>query len=264
MPNLQIFQVDAFADNVFEGNPAAVVPLTLDWLLDETLQKIAAENNLSETAFFLRNARGIFELRWFTPNCEVDLCGHATLAAAYVLFNLLDFREDCIVFESRSGVLRVTQGDGLLTMDFPALALNQEPINAALAARLGVSPISQYGSMDTLLVLGSQDDVRSFDPDLGVISDYGTRCVIVTAPSVDGIDFVSRVFCPNAGIAEDPVTGSAHCVLTPYWSEITGKSKLVGQQVSKRGGILHCELRGDRVYISGKACLYLIGTIHIP
>lgn len=258
---IPIYQIDAFTSRVFSGNPAAVCPLE-DWLDDAQLQAIAAENNLSETAFFLRKGDG-YELRWFTPVCEVELCGHATLASAYVLFERLGHRGEVITFRTRySGTLTVRRDGDLLAMDFPAWPLEPGDPPEALLRGLGVTPIETWVSDYYLVALGSEADVRSLRPDVEPLRELHPRCVIITARGGD-CDFVSRFFAPSYGIPEDPVTGSAHCALTPYWSKRLGKTKLHALQVSPRGGELFCEDRGERVGIAGRAAAYLEGTITV-
>jgi len=255
------YQVDAFASRVFEGNPAAVCPLET-WLEDSLLQSIAQENNLSETAFFVPGARG-FELRWFTPVDEVDLCGHATLATAHVIFETLGYSGPVIPFETRSGQLFVKkQGNGL-QMDFPA----QPPLPCDIPALLlgglgGQRPIEVLAAADYVAVFDSEATVRAIRPDHNQLGALDLRGVIITAPG-DDVDFVSRFFAPQLGVPEDPVTGSAHCELTPYWAARLGKKVLSARQVSQRGGSLICELSGDRVLISGSAVTFMEAEINL-
>jgi PhzF family phenazine biosynthesis protein len=260
---LPLYQVDAFASELFSGNPAAVCPLD-KWLDDRTLQAIAAENNLSETAFFVRSGAG-FELRWFTPLIEVALCGHATLASAYVLFNVLSRPQDLISFQTRkSGILTVTRRGELIEMDFPARPPNPMEEPRELKEALGATPQQVLGSEEDLLViLADERSVTELKPDFTALSKIERQGVIVSAEG-ERSDFVSRFFAPLVGIPEDPVTGSAHCVLVPYWSRILGKQDLHALQVSRRGGELFCRDRGERVSIAGKAVLYLEGSITIP
>ncbi len=254
-----MFQVDAFADAVFGGNPAAVCPLD-SWLADDILQAIARENNLSETAFFVP-AGAAYALRWFTPAAEVALCGHATLASAYVVFRHLKRAARSVAFESRSGRLAVTRdGDGGLTMDFPALAAAPVAAPAALAAGLGAAPAAVFADMDYLALFGSAAEVRGLAPDFAALARLDRRGVIATAPGEDE-DFVSRFFCPRLGVPEDPVTGSAHCMLAPFWAERLGKVTLRARQVSARGGLLRCVVAGDRVRLTGRAAQYLEGVV---
>jgi PhzF family phenazine biosynthesis protein len=259
---IPMYQVDAFASAVFAGNPAAVCLLDA-WLPDRQLQAIAAENNLSETAFLLRNQDG-FDLRWFTPVTEVALCGHATLASAFVLFNCQKWPERTIKFRTRkSGQLVVTKRDDGLEMDFPARPAQTVPTPDGLCEALQVQPQEVRGSTeDILVVLDSEKRVRELRPDFTALAEVACRGIIVTARG-EQCDFVSRFFAPRAGIAEDPVTGSAHCVLIPYWARVLGKTSLYALQVSGRGGELFCEDCGERVRIAGKAVLYLEGTISI-
>lgn len=259
---IPIYQVDAFTSKVFSGNPAAVCMLNR-WIDDSILQAIAAENNLSETAFLVRNKKG-FDLRWFTPITEVALCGHATLASAFVLFNYRKWPAKSIRFQTRrSGELVVTRRKDLLEMDFPARPVYAQGIPAGLSKGLGVVPQEIYGSAEDLLaVLDCEKTVREVKPDFIALDEVASRGVIITARG-DQSDFVSRFFAPRVGIPEDPVTGSAHCVLIPYWAGVLHKSDLHAFQVSKRGGELFCTHIGDRVKISGKAVLYLKGSITI-
>lgn len=255
---IPLYQVDAFADRVFQGNAAAVCPLE-HWPDDELLQAIAAENNLSETAFFIPSESSP-RLRWFTPLVEADLCGHATLAAAFVLFERLRPGADTVTFHSRSGPLTVTRASDLLTLDFPALPVSEPLEVAGLAEALGAAPIEARGGMDLLAVFNTEAEIRALQPNLSLVERLPYRGVIATAPG-DEVDFVSRFFGPAVGIPEDPVTGSAHCALTPYWARRFGKSRLTARQVSRRGGALQCELRGERVFLGGRAVLYLEGSI---
>ena len=258
---LRIFQIDAFTDAVFGGNPAAVCPLEA-WLDDATLQAIANENNLSETAFLVPE-NGTYALRWFTPLAEVDLCGHATLASAHVVFRHLQPGADSVAFETRSGRLAVTRGDDGLTMDFPALAANPVEIPADLSAGLGVAPEAVFADMDYLALFESEAQVREIEPDMTALARLDERRgIIVTAPGEDA-DFVSRFFCPRLGVPEDPVTGSAHCMLAPFWAERLGKTTLRARQVSARGGVVRCTVDGERVRLSGRAAQYLEGTITV-
>ena len=258
---IPFYQIDAFTLGPFSGNPAAVCPLDV-WLDDGTMQSIAAENNLAETAFIV--ARGDdYDLRWFTPAIEVDLCGHATLAAAYVVLNHLRPDLDSVSFETLSGNLTVTREGDQLSMDFPARAPTPARVSTALSDALGEAPAEVHQSRDILAVYKDEASVRGLSPDQArlLALDEGLG-VIVTAKG-DTVDFVSRFFAPKAGIAEDPVTGSAHCTLVPFWAERLGRSQLVAHQVSPRGGELHCEHRGDRVTMSGQCILFLTGNIHL-
>ena len=257
---LPIFQIDAFSDEVFGGNPAAVCPLS-NWLADETMQSIAAENNLSETAFFVPEFDR-FRIRWFTPKSEVDLCGHATLAAAWLIFKQ-GYGGNQLFFDSNSGLLTVKySGDGLLTMDFPTQSLERCDIPSEITAAFGTPPLEVHRGADYLALYESAEQVLSLQPDFMTLRKLNLRGVTVTAPG-DDVDFVSRFFAPNFGIDEDPVTGSAHCALTPFWSQRLKKKLLSAKQLSKRGGKLLCELDNDRVLISGVATCYLEGTINL-
>lgn len=260
---LPIYQVDAFADNVFEGNPAAVCPLD-EWLPDELMQQIAMENNLSETAFFVEQSDS-YRLRWFTPATEVDLCGHATLASAHVLFEHLNYDEQEIHFDSNSGMLNVRKEDDKLMMNFPVSELNETLPPRFLDDAIGLPPTELYQDTDYLYVVDSEDQVRNLDPDIRELKKADVRGIIVTAPAdgVNAYDFVSRFFGPAVGVDEDPVTGSAHTMLTPYWSRRLGKDELIGRQVSRRGGTVYCHLRDDRVELGGRACTFLQGDIEI-
>ena len=257
---LTIYQIDAFSDKPFFGNPAAVIPLE-QWLPDKTMQAIAEENNLSETVFFVP-VEEHFHIRWFTPNKEVKLCGHATLASAFVLFEVLGYKKESIVFDSLSGPLIVTRQNGMLTMDFPAQVPVKCDLPEALVKGLGAVPFECYKNEDYVVVFENEQDVSNIKPDHRYLEQLDLRGVIVTAPSYEQ-DFVARFFAPKLGIPEDPVTGSAYTQLTPYWSEITGKTKLSAKQVSQRGGQVFCELKGDRVFISGRAVKYMEGVIEI-
>lgn len=263
--SLPIYQVDAFAEAPFTGNPAAIVPLS-EWLPDATLQAIAMENNLAETAFFLPEAPGgdaDFHLRWFTPAVEVDLCGHATLATAAVLFDRLGFAGDTIRFRSRSGVLTATTDGERVALDFPVRAGAPTLVPDGLAAALGgIEPVGFLRAVKSMAVLASEEEVRAVRPNLTYIAAMDGDGLIVTGPG-DSCDAASRYFAPHAGIDEDPVTGSAHCTIAPYWAERLGKSELLCRQVSARGGDLACTLSGDRVKMAGRARFYLEGTIHV-
>jgi len=259
---IPIYQVDAFTSEVFSGNPAAVCILD-SWLDDNLLQSIAAENNLSETAFLVRNDNG-FDIRWFTPRTEVALCGHATLASAFVLFTCRDWEEEEIHFRTRkSGQLVVCKSNGLLEMDFPSRPTHSMIPPSGLNEALGVTPIAVLGSVEDLMfVLESEKAVRELQPAISELERIECRGIIVTSRGSQS-DFVSRFFAPRFGVPEDPVTGSAHCVLVPYWSSELHKKNLHAFQISKRGGELFCTLAGDRVKISGKAVLYLEGLMTI-
>lgn len=260
---LAIYQVDAFANQLFTGNPAAVIPLQSEWISDELMQAIAAENNLSETVFFIfKNNK--YHIRWFTPFYEVDLCGHATVAAAFVLKHKLAYSSNHLSFESKSGTLGVHFEEDWISLDFPSMELFEYK-NESLAANLGQNMVKQFKAKDDLfLVFEHEDQIKNLRPNFENLKEIEARGIICTAPSSqDGIDFVSRFFAPRYGINEDPVTGSAHTKLIPYWSQELGKTKLVALQLSKRGGYLRCEHLGKRVKIAGKAKLYMIGEIFI-
>ncbi len=259
--NYSLFQVDAFSDQVFEGNPAAVVPLE-KWLPDEVMQKIAMENNLSETAFFIPVKEG-YHIRWFTPLTEVNLCGHATLASAHVLFNHLNFNEKEIVFESRTGTLKVKKESGYILLDFPASELNEIELPAGIEKAFGTQPIKCIkGREDLMFVFNDEKEINTINPDLHYLKTLDCRGIIITSTSNE-FDFVSRFFAPVEGIDEDPVTGSAHTMLIPYWAEVLGKTELLAKQISTRGGVLKCKWAGNRVEIGGKAITYLKGNIFL-
>lgn len=259
--DIAIYQVDAFCDAVFGGNPAAVCPLTA-WLPDAQLQAIAAENNLSETAFFVAEGAD-YRLRWFTPKLEVKLCGHATLATAHVLKTRLRSEVTELRFQTRSGLLTVQCGDDGYSMDFPAIRGEAAPaLTVTLTAALGAAPQEVLQAMDTMAVFGSESEVRALAPDMALLAAIDTRGVIATAPG-DEVDFVSRFFAPQSGIPEDPVTGSAHSMLTPFWADRLGKSHMTARQISERGGTLTLEDRGERVVMAGQAVLYMQGKIHV-
>ena len=257
---IKLYQLDAFTDKMFSGNPAAVCPLD-QWLPDNILQNIAMENNLAETAFYVKK-NDHFEIRWFTPAVEVDLCGHATLASAAVLYNHENYSDDGIIFFSpRSGILKVTRNGDMLTMDFPSDNFDRVELAPQLVACFNSQPIEAYkGKTDYMLVFSSEEDIMKIVPDLPAISRLKVRGIIVTAPG-DEVDFVSRFFAPQSGIDEDAVTGSAHTTLTPYWAQKTGKSELTAIQLSARKGFLKCAYYGNRVKISGQAKTYLQGEI---
>jgi predicted PhzF superfamily epimerase YddE/YHI9 len=257
---LKLFQVDAFTDRPFHGNPAAVVPLA-QWLPDATLQAIAAENNLSETAYFVQQGER-YHLRWFTPVCEVNLCGHATLASAWVLWEKLGERASLIRFDTRGGELRVTRADGLLWLDFPADPPRPCAAPPVLVSGLGVPPREVLLAGNYVALYDDEAAVRALTPDFRQLATLDNHGVIVTAPGKD-CDFVSRFFAPRFGIDEDPVTGSAHCTLAPLWAGRLGKTALRARQISHRGGELRCETAGERVRIGGQASAYLEGEIEL-
>lgn len=255
-----IHQIDAFTDRLFGGNPAAVVPMD-EWLPDETLQAIAAENNLAETAFVIPGG-DTCQLRWFTPTVEVNLCGHATLAAAYVLFREHMPERDRIDFETRSGTVSVTRSGDVLSLDFPARAGDPGSVTEELEVALGARPVEVRESRDRMVVFEDEATVRNLQPDLAAVAKLDTFAIIATAPGTE-VDFVSRFFAPAAGVPEDPVTGSAHCTLIPYWAERLGRHHLSARQVSARGGELDCEWLGERVRIGGRCVEYLRGSIEV-
>lgn len=259
---LDIYQIDAFADKLFSGNPAAVIPLD-KWLDTALMQTIALENNLSETVFFVKsdNTNHDYEIRWFTPEVEINLCGHATLAAAYVLFNLLNFDKPEICFNSESGILKVTKEADLICLDFPSwkperLDIYPDELSTILG---GVEIVGVYKHRDLLVELMNEDIVKKCDPDFSLMKKHIDK-MIITAPGKN-VDFVSRFFAPGAGVDEDPVTGSAHSQLIPFWSEKFGKKDMHALQLSKRGGELWCEQKGDRVIMKGKGVFYMKGEI---
>lgn len=257
---LKIYQADAFAEKVFGGNPAAVCPLT-EWLPDSLMQNIALENNLAETAFYI-NRGDKYELRWFTPTTEVDLCGHATLATAHVLFNHENHQGNVIHFHSpRSGKLSVSKTGDLLTLDFPTDIIHKIEWPKENLSAFNFEPIEAYkGKTDFMLVFRNEEEIKNLKPNLPEIEKWPVRGVIVTAPGNE-VDFVSRFFGPQCGVPEDPVTGSAHTSLTPFWSARLKKKELKAIQLSSRKGFLTCKEEGSRILISGKAKTYLIGEI---
>lgn len=258
---LQIYQADAFASKLFKGNPAAVIPLT-EWLPDETMQQIAAENNLSETAFFIREGDH-FHIRWFTPKAEVNLCGHATLATTHVLFNELNFAGTHIDFNSRSGLLTVRKTDDKLQLDFPADFVQAVDSNPVFAEAFGIQDLATFkGRTDYLLLFDSEETIQKLNPNFHLLKQTDARGIIVTAKGKD-VDFVSRFFAPAVGVNEDPVTGSAHTTLIPFWAKRFDETELTALQLSERGGQLWCKLDGERVLIAGKAVTYLRGEIEV-
>jgi len=257
---IPFYQIDAFASKVFSGNPAAICPLE-NWLPDETMQAVAAENNLAETAFFVKK-NDDFELRWFTPEMEVDLCGHATLAASHVLFRHLDFKPNQINFHTQSGVLNVTKKNDLLTLNFPSRKPEVTEIPQQLIDGLGKRPAEVLKSRDYFAVFQNEQEVLSIQPDFNILEQLDCLGIIITAAGQTS-DFVSRFFAPRAGIPEDPVTGSAHCSLVPYWSEKLNKKDLHALQLSKRRGELFCQDLGERVSIAGNAVTFATGTIYL-
>jgi PhzF family phenazine biosynthesis protein len=258
---LDIYQIDAFTKELFGGNPAAVCPLE-EWLDADLMQKIAFENNLSETAFFVKKDN-VYEIRWFTPTFEIDLCGHATLASAYVIFECLKLENEIIKFHShKSGELSVEKKDDVLIIDFPSRLVSPCEAPFGLIEAIGKQPKEILKARDYFLVYETEQEVLDLQPNFSKLLEINTHAVIVTAKG-DSCDFVSRFFAPEVGVFEDPVTGSSHCNLIPYWAEKLGKNELFGRQVSQRGGELFCELKGDRVKIGGNAVLYLKGEIYV-
>lgn len=257
---LKIYQIDAFSDEVFKGNPAAVCPLQ-EWLPDQVMQSIAMENNLSETAFFV-GASGSYALRWFTPVAEVDLCGHATLASGWVLYNEMGDTSLPLRFMTKSGELRLRGSGNTFTMDFPLQPAKTCTAPSVLVEGLGVEPVEVLLAADFLVRVEDEDTVLGLKPDFGKLQKLPHRGVIVTAPGKD-VDFVSRWFGPNVGVDEDPVTGSAHTTLAPYWADKLNKKEMAARQVSARGGNLRCRVDKDRVFITGTAAKYMEGEIYI-
>jgi PhzF family phenazine biosynthesis protein len=256
---IPFYQVDAFTDRLFGGNPAGVCPLE-QWLPDETMQKIAMENNVSETAFFIKKGEG-FHIRWFTPKVEVNLCGHATLASAHVIFTDCGYQGEIISFESRSGILNVTRENDQLILDFPSNIPQRAALPNDFVQALNITPVQCFrGKDDYLLLYKSQQEIEALIPDFRKLEKVDARAVIVTAPG-NNADFVSRFFAPRVGVDEDPVTGSAHTVLIPFWSEKLNKKEMKALQLSRRGGTLFCRCKGDRVDIGGKAVTFLKGEI---
>lgn len=262
--NIPIYQADAFTSKLFGGNPAAICPLDV-WIPDESMQKIAAENNLAETAFFVKTEKG-YLLRWFTPECEIDLCGHATLASAHILFTELGYTDSQIHFETvKAGVLIVSRDGDTYTLDFPSRPpqpLSNLPMDL-IKALGGNIPVEVLKSRDYMVVYETEEEVKELKPDFNLLAKLDTVGIIVTAEGDGEIDFVSRVFAPAMGVNEDPVTGSAHCTLIPYWADVLEKDRLHAYQVSKRKGELWCELKGERVLISGKVVTYMKGNIRL-
>ncbi len=256
-----IYTVDAFTDHVFGGNPAAVCPLTA-WLPTATMQQLANENNLSETAFFVQRPEGDYDIRWFTPELEIDLAGHPTLATAYVLFHELGYSQDTIRFHSKSGLLTVTKNGDLMEMNFPARMPVACEIPAHLLEGFSIQPKQVLRSRDYFLIYESQEEIEKVIPDFVQLNQVETLGIIITAKG-DTADFVSRFFVPNSVIGEDPVTGSAHATLIPYWAKTLDKTAMKAEQLSKRRGDLWCGIQGDRVTIAGKAVLYMKGAYQI-
>jgi PhzF family phenazine biosynthesis protein len=258
---LTVWFVNAFASERFRGNPAAVIPIASE-LPDDLMLAIAAENRLSETAFIVPAAAGRYAIRWFTPRVEVPLCGHATLAAAWVVFNRLAPELRRVTFDSQSGPLHVERRDNRLVLDFPLNEVGTQEVSGELTSALGAEPLEVYSGGQWLVRYADEATVRNLEPNFAWLEATGVHGFIVTAPG-DSCDFVSRFFAPKVGIPEDPVTGSAHTRLVPYWSKRLGKTTLTARQISARGGDLWCELAGDRVHIAGDACLYLEGKVQV-
>jgi PhzF family phenazine biosynthesis protein len=256
----KIYQIDAFTTKTFEGNPAMICPLD-SWLGDELMQQIAQENNLSETAFFVKEDE-VYSLRWFTPTSEVDMCGHATLASAYVLFECMGYEDELISFSTKSGILKVWKEERRYVMDFPIQAIEPCDISEQIEEAFGVKPIATFASMDYIVVFEDEEDVLSAKPNLALLKTLDLRGVCICSKSKE-YDFVTRFFAPKYGIDEDPVTGSAFTQLVSYWADELGKNVLSAKQVSVRGGEVHCVIKDDRVEMSGGAVKYLEGTISI-
>ncbi|MCL2033651.1 MAG: PhzF family phenazine biosynthesis protein [Oscillospiraceae bacterium] len=262
--DIEYHVIDVFTDKLFGGNPAGVCMLD-KWLEDDVMQSIASENNLSETAFLVKQ-KDYYDLRWFTPEIEIDLCGHATMASAFVLFEEAEKAAERIKFKTMSGMMAVTKENNMLYLDFPSRPVTPCPVYRTFEKAFGVKPVASYKAVDFLLLVDSEETLRNLNPDFSILKQVATEAgnssfgIIVTAKGND-CDFVSRFFAPHAGIAEDPVTGRAHCSLIPFWSEKLGKKIMTAQQLSMRGGVLFCEDCGERVKIGGKAVRYLKGNI---
>lgn len=260
MTEVNLYQIDAFAEKPFTGNPAAIVILD-NWIDDRSMQNIAMENNLSETAFLIRKDE-VFEIRYFTPKVEVELCGHATLASSYVIFELLGYKHKTITFETtKRGALYVSKVNDIFVLDFPIDFIQKIDLPKQVADAINLQPVNTYtGKTDLLLEYQNEEQIRNLSPSFDVLKKAEARGIIVTAPGNE-VDFVSRFFAPREGINEDPVTGSAHTTLIPFWHKRLGKEKMIAKQLSERGGTLYCEYAGERVKIGGKAIHYLTGTI---
>ena len=257
---LKLYQIDAFARSIFEGNPACVCPLD-NWIDNDIMQKIANENNLSETAFFVKEDDR-YHIRWFTPTKEVDMCGHATLATAFVLFDILNYQKDEIIFNSKSGILKISKDDKKIKMNFPVQEIKKCNTPDNLLNAFEIKPIECYKSMDYILVFEEEADILNAKPNFELLKKIDARGVIITSKSRE-YDFINRFFAPTYGIDEDPVTGSAFTQLVPYWSRVLNKTTFKAKQVSQRGGEVFCELKNDRVEISGYAKKYFEGVIEI-
>ena len=258
---IKYYVVDAFTENLFSGNQAGVCLLN-EWISDELMQQIASENNLAETAFVVKK-ENYYELRWFTPSVEIDLCGHATLATAFIISKYIDTSVETMDFHTLSGVLNVIRKGDLYEMNFPARKPRQIEISSLMKETLRTEIKEAYLSRDLLLVLDTEEQVKNIKPDLDLMKTIPDCFGVIVTAKGDKNDFVSRFFAPNAGIPEDPVTGSSHATLIPFWAERLNKNTLVAQQLSKRGGILYCEYLGERITIAGYTKLYLEGTIHV-
>ncbi|WP_435263309.1 PhzF family phenazine biosynthesis protein [Tenacibaculum sp. nBUS_03] len=262
---INIYQIDAFTDQLFGGNPAAVCPL-VNWLDDEILQNIAIENNLAETAFFVQSSENRFHLRWFTPEFEMDLCGHATLASAFVIIEELGNKYNEVLFDTQSGLLTVKKVGDYYELDFPSRPPKKSSLPKIISDGLNIQPKEIWKARDYLLVYDTEDDIESIKPNIAILNQINIDPggIIVTAKGKsENVDFVSRFFTPQATVFEDPVTGSAHCTLVPFWADRINKTELRALQISKRGGELLCQLNKDRVLIKGKAVKYLEGTIEL-
>ncbi len=257
---LNLYHIDAFAKNIFEGNPAAICPLD-KWLEDTIMQKIANENNLSETAFFVKENNS-FHIRWFTPSNEIDMCGHATLASAYVIFEILNYKKNEIIFNSKSGILKVTKENDKFKMDFPIQEIIKCNLPNDISKAFETKPTECYKSMDYILIFENEEDILNAKLNLALLKDIDARGVIITSKSKK-YDFINRFFAPKYGVNEDPVTGSAFTQLVPYWNKVLNKNEFIAKQVSQRGGEVFCKLQNDRVKISGYATRYLEGVIEI-
>ena len=258
---MKYYVVDAFAERIFEGNPAGVCILE-EWLPEDLMQKIAIENNLSETAFAVKNSDK-YHLRWFTPGGEINLCGHATLATAYVLLNYYEQEHDTVTFDTLSGPLTVHRTNDLYEMDFPTVASEKLEITAQMIEALGITPVEAYKNRDLLFVVDSEEQVKNLTPDFSKLKELPEGLGVIITAKGNHHDFVSRAFFPKLNVNEDPVCGSAHCGLIPYWANKLNKHDMIAQQLSSRGGIVHCKLEGPRVKLAGKAALYSIADIFL-
>jgi len=258
---MKYFVVDAFAENVFEGNPAGVCIMG-KWISDDLMQKIAIENNLSETAFAVKESE-IYRLRWFTPGGEINLCGHATLATAFIILNYVEKNVDTVKFETMSGELTVKKKDQLYELDFPTIPCQSTPLTEQMIDALGTMPVETYINRDLLFVLASEEAVKNVRPDFSKLEKLPEGLGVYVTAKGQEYDFVSRAFFPKLKINEDPVTGSMHSSLIPFWAKRLGKQEMVARQLSNRGGTLYCKHEGDRVMIAGKAVLYSIADIFV-